>query len=124
MKGRVLVVDDDEGSRMAVEQAMTSRLSCDVALAECASVALARFESEHFDVIVSDYQMPEMTGLDFALELRKRNDSIPLLLYSAHAISEFDPQKLQSVTDVISKPNVQDLVLKVSVLMNWPIVSR
>lgn len=47
-----------------------------------AEEALERLRSEEFDVIVSDYQMPGMNGLEFLEELKKRGNTTPFILFT------------------------------------------
>ena len=119
--GRALIVDDEVDNRFVIGALMKSRLCCDVVPVDSAAEALTRFDSEHFDVIVSDYQMPRMTGLDFAHELNKRKCETPLFIYTACDISKLDLQKLHLVTEVVLKPNLDDLFLAISKLLKRPL---
>jgi PAS domain S-box-containing protein len=70
-RGRVLVVDDDK----AVGNVLLKVLGAehDVTVLSNAGDALARLVSgEHFDVILCDLMMPEMTGMDLHAELRRQ----------------------------------------------------
>jgi CheY-like chemotaxis protein len=120
--GLVLIVDDDQDSRFIIGKLMELRLHCNVVLAESVQDALVRYDSGNFDIIVSDYEMPRRTGLDFAKELSVRNCSIPFLIYSARCISKWELQKLPLIADVVSKPNIDDLFSIISTLMDWPLV--
>jgi CheY-like chemotaxis protein len=44
--------------------------------------ALELLQTDDFDVIVSDYQMPGMNGISFLKELRGSGNSIPFILFS------------------------------------------
>ncbi|MHA1226828.1 MAG: response regulator [Candidatus Hodarchaeales archaeon] len=44
--------------------------------------ALELFESENFDAIVSDYQMPVMSGLEFLEKVRKKDKDIPFIIFT------------------------------------------
>ncbi|PIF04138.1 MAG: hypothetical protein CSA86_03320 [Arcobacter sp.] len=45
-------------------------------------------KENHFDFIISDIEMPKMSGLDMIKELRKTGSNIPCILTTAHG--EFD----------------------------------
>jgi CheY-like chemotaxis protein len=122
--GRVLVVDDEPDNRFIIGELMKKRLRCEVVLAESVTDALAHYDSEVFDVIVSDYEMPIRTGLDFAEELSKRDCSIPFLIYTARTFSKWELQKLHLIADVVPKPNIDDLFSIISTLMDWPLKPR
>ncbi|MBS3817493.1 MAG: PAS domain S-box protein [Candidatus Thermoplasmatota archaeon] len=55
----------------------------EVMTASSAERALEMMEEEDFDVIVSDYQMPGLDGLEFLEEIRKeREDEIPFIMFT------------------------------------------
>ncbi|WP_442764848.1 response regulator [Sulfurospirillum cavolei] len=47
------------------------------------------FEKERIDIIISDIHLKNENGLDFIKELRKSNDSVPVLVLSGHKDEEF-----------------------------------
>ena len=67
-----------------------------------------RVNSESFDLILSDYHMPEMNGEEFCRLLRQdtRFSSLPVIMLSAKGL-ELDSQTLKDETgilDIIFKP--------------------
>ena len=44
--------------------------------------------NKNFDVVVSDYGMPEMNGLEFLVELRKRGNNIPFIIFTGRGDEE------------------------------------
>lgn len=46
--------------------------------------ALAKFDKNKFDVVVLDFQMPGMNGLDAAKQISSRSPSTPILLVTLH----------------------------------------
>lgn len=84
---RVLLVDDSPFFRNLLTPLLTVS-GYDVTAVESADEALALCESgEDFDVIVSDIEMPGMSGLDFAQAVRSsaRWSGTPLVALSSHA---------------------------------------
>ena len=73
---KILVVDDNE---------MLCRLACDILCTEGyravpasnAAEALRALEEEEFDLLVTDSQMPGMSGLELARAARDRNPHFP-----------------------------------------------
>ena len=79
---RVLIVDDEqyllELSKIFLEKA--GGIQADVAAS--GPEALEMMGRNLYDVIVSDYQMPEMDGLRFLEEIKERGSDIPFILFT------------------------------------------
>jgi len=84
MKPRIIVVDDEE--RMAGVVAMALRRAgyeCET----CASgeAALAALDARGADVVVSDWKMPEIDGIELLRRMHARRASLPVILLTAFA---------------------------------------
>jgi DNA-binding response OmpR family regulator len=66
---RVLIVDDDPGSRLILQKTL-ARLGHEPIPAEGGVQALARFQMEHFPVVITDWKMPEVDGLELCRRIR------------------------------------------------------
>jgi PAS domain S-box-containing protein len=85
--GKVLLVEDNVDVA-EVSQAMLEEIGYTVRLAADARQALALFEAEKFDLVVSDIVMPGgMNGIELAEELRHRCPALPIVLVSGYAAS-------------------------------------
>ncbi len=86
---RVLIVDDDPDIREVVA-AMLEAVGLIVVAAASAEEALERVRLEAFDLLVLDWNLPKMTGLDLCRILRKEPDyaSLPVLFLTANASSQ------------------------------------
>ena len=75
----VLLVDDNKAVRLTVRRALleTGLQNLQVEEAENGSDALAQLATLTPDVILSDWNMPEMGGVDLLRELRARGCDIP-----------------------------------------------
>ncbi|HEY1088880.1 MAG TPA: response regulator [Archangium sp.] len=109
---RVLVIDDDPG----VLQSLELLLGDDCAVTTCDSPkeALGIATRLPFDVIVTDFRMPEMTGAEFASELKKRLSPVPYCLLLTGTPDEVKSH-LPGATDlvmVLAKPFDPDRLLK------------
>jgi two-component system chemotaxis response regulator CheY len=49
--------------------------------------ALSRFEHGKYDLVVTDYNMPGMSGLEFAQAIRERSANQPILLITGDSFS-------------------------------------
>jgi len=96
----VLVVDDEEMVRSTVDR-LLSLNGHDVDLAPTGAKALALFDKNDYDIVFTDFGMPEMTGGALAHELRKRAPNLPIILLTGYTEPETDPD---DVDGVLSKP--------------------
>jgi signal transduction histidine kinase/CheY-like chemotaxis protein len=82
----VLVVDDDNAVRQVTVE-MARDLGCDVAQASGGEQALAMIDQlpSPPHLILLDYAMPEMNGLQLARELRERGVTAPIALVTGYA---------------------------------------
>lgn len=78
----ILCVEDDTTTRL-LYHAIFEDLSCTIFFANDGLEALELFASHKPDIIITDYQMPKMDGLEFIEKVRKQDREIPILLVSA-----------------------------------------
>ena len=101
---RVLVVDDHAQARESV--AFTLR-HAGYHVAGCSSAveALKRLDRETYDVIVTDLQMPGMSGLEFIAELKRRRAPGRVIMITAYAtISSAVEAMRHGAFDFLEKP--------------------
>jgi two-component system, chemotaxis family, chemotaxis protein CheY len=74
----VLLVDDNKAMRLSVRRTLLETGVCDlrVAEAENGGDALAQLTTFAPDIILSDWNMPEMGGVDLLRELRARRSEV------------------------------------------------
>ena len=95
----VLYVDDEPSllqiAKLYLEK--TGRLRLDT----CLSVADARqvLENTTYDAIVSDYQMPEVNGIEFLKFVREVHGDIPFILFTGRGREEVVIQALENGAD-------------------------
>ena len=86
-KSRVLLVDDDESFlELFAPQFAVNNL--EVEAASSPTRALEVLEQEPFDLIVSDVQMPEMTGRELFLRAQDLHPDIPVIMITAFGSTE------------------------------------
>jgi PAS domain S-box-containing protein len=107
---RILFVDDEKAMVDAI-QAMIERLGYKVTARTSSIEALEAFRANpgRFDLVITDFTMPNMSGMELAKELLKLKSSIPIILctgYSEH-INE-DRAKASGVRAFLLKPVVLD----------------
>ncbi|WP_251342689.1 hybrid sensor histidine kinase/response regulator [Haloplanus halophilus] len=102
---RVLHVDDD---RDFVELAATyverEDDRFDVTVASDAGEGLDRLENGDFDCVVSDYDMPGLTGIEFLERVRETRPDLPFILYTGKGSEEVASEAISAgVTDYLQK---------------------
>lgn len=104
---RVLYIDDVEIMALMVERLLT-RANYNVSVAKTAEEGLALFK-EHaaeWDLLVTDFNMPLLSGLDVIREVKKLRPDLPTILTSGYVTEELllRAQEL-GVTTVLEKQN-------------------
>lgn len=87
---KFLVVDDFSTMRRIVRNLLKELGFANVDEAEDGVAALAKLRSSSFDFVVSDWNMPNMTGLDLLKEIRSDANlkHLPVLMVTAEAKKE------------------------------------
>ena len=101
---RILVADDDPHMQLAVKTCL-SRKGHDVTVVNNGVSALELIESESFDLVVTDQQMPEMSGTELLAALQKRGSEVPVIMITAYGTITQAVEAMQSgAADFITKP--------------------
>jgi CheY-like chemotaxis protein len=86
---RILLAEDNEINQKVATCLLENR-GHSVKVAENGLVALSCLEAEHFDLVVMDVQMPEMSGFDATAAIREKESKtgthIPIVAMTAHAM--------------------------------------
>ncbi|MHA2496437.1 MAG: PAS domain S-box protein [Candidatus Hodarchaeales archaeon] len=86
---RVLLVDDDKNLLDVAKNILArEEPTFDLISATSAHEALQKLTKESIDVIVADYDMPGMTGLDLLAQLRNDNNKIPFIVFTGKGREE------------------------------------
>ncbi|HEX2829020.1 MAG TPA: chemotaxis response regulator CheY [Burkholderiales bacterium] len=87
---RFLVVDDFSTMRRIVRNLLKELGYTNADEAEDGSVALAKLKAERFDFVVSDWNMPNMTGIELLKSIRAEPSlkDLPVLMITAEARKE------------------------------------
>jgi DNA-binding response OmpR family regulator len=105
-KKRVLVVDDVEANRSVVCRRL-ERLNYVMSAADSGESALRLIDQQTFDIILLDYMMPDMNGIDVLRELRtnSRAGDVPIIMLTARADAQTVVASLEAgADDYVSKP--------------------
>ncbi len=107
-RARILVVDDDLSMRQFLEILLT-REGYTVATAPSAEVALQHCETSWPELVLTDLNMPGMSGLDLLGELKtraaRRGEDIEVVMVTAYATAESAIEALKrGARDYVRKP--------------------
>jgi len=104
---KILVVDDFSTMRRIVKNILRQLNFVNIIEADDGSTALETLQREKIDLVVSDWNMPKMTGLEL-LKIMKADDAlklIPFLMVTAEAQQENIIEAVKSgVSNYIVKP--------------------
>lgn len=78
---RLLLIEDDARLGKAIYEGLREEYACD--WFKNAEDGDAAFGTVEYDIMVLDINLPGMSGLDFLTQLRKRQQTIPVLLLTA-----------------------------------------
>ena len=107
-KKRLLIADDDEMVRNLMLKALEDQ-NYDVEVVKNGIEALRRFEKTFYDLIITDYDMPEMNGLELIRKVRLKDPVIPILVITGKG--PVDDLLESGATACLTKP-VEILKLK------------
>lgn len=82
--------------------------------------ALEKLENTVFDLIISDYMMPQMNGLELVEELQKKQLSVPIIILTAVENTEIKQSFLRlGVDEIMPKPfNKEELLIRINRLIH------
>lgn len=101
---RVLVVEDEEKVRVLLNDAFRTE-GHEVTEATTGAEALKRLDAAHFDLMICDLGLPELSGLHVARWVKEFRPDMPVIIATGFAemIADDDYDKAR-IDDVISKP--------------------
>ena len=109
----VLLVDDSKTMRMLVHRALRQAGYRDLAVGEAENgiQALEKLSTEKTKLILSDWNMPQMSGIDFLNRLRAERNMTPFGFVTSEASAEIKTLALGSgASFLITKPfSAEDL---------------
>lgn len=110
---RVLVVDDDPGVLQSLKLLLSD--DCEVTVSGAPISALELAVKGTFDVIVTDYKMPHMTGAEFAAALKSKLNPTPYCVLLTGTPNEVKPTMpgASELVMVLAKPFEPERLLRV-----------
>ncbi|HLR74657.1 MAG TPA: response regulator [Virgibacillus sp.] len=103
-KHKILVVDDQPGIRLLLTEIFTHK-GYEVSTAKTGREALDKINARSFDLVILDYKLPILDGLEVIKQLEQQDCTIPLILMSG-LTEQLSKQRKESrlIKKIVSKP--------------------
>lgn len=102
---KILLVDDAAATRDFIANNVLAPEGYEVITAASGTEGLQRVRDHHPDLIISDYLMPDITGLDFLQSLKQEGFNTPFILITAEGSEMIAVRALRlGVRDYLMKP--------------------
>lgn len=127
-QSRILAIDDEPDNLLLIRQALRR-----IGYSACETMAdpvqaVARFHAEDFDLVLLDYNMPIMSGLDVlsAISEKSRSEQIPVVMVTAQNDRDTRLMTLNAGTkDFLAKPlDLAELTVRVHNLLETRALQR
>ncbi len=100
---KLLFVDDQELNQLVAEAELAYH-GLDVECASSGKQALELFQEQQFDLVISDVEMPIMTGIELCQKLLQLNPTLPVIGFTADREGHLTEFKDAGMCEVFSKP--------------------
>jgi DNA-binding NtrC family response regulator len=101
---KVLLIDDEQSQRESLEGFLT-HIGHTVKTASTGEDAMKIVEDESIEVVITDYRMPGMNGLEVTRAVKKRNPRIDILMITAYGDIDTAVDTIKAgAFDFLSKP--------------------
>ena len=120
IEGVRILIAEDNPINLSVAKRFLSKWGVEVHEATNGKIAVDKFSSGEYDLLLLDLEMPEMDGVTALREIRKLNPTIPAIAFTAAVYDNMQTDLLQKgFTDFIHKPfRPEDLHGKICYLVS------
>ncbi len=104
MPNKILIVDDEPFNLDLLEQELTDQ-GYAIERANDGEEALKKIDSSQPDLVLLDYNMPSLNGIEVLRELRKKECDVPVIMLTAHGTIERAVMAIkEGAYDFLTKP--------------------
>lgn len=93
----VLYIDDEPNLLDVIRIILEQVGNMVVATCDSGACALALLKKQEFDVVISDYDMPEMNGMSVLKRVRASGNQVPFILFTGYARDEIPASCLEDM---------------------------
>ena len=113
---KVLVIEDEKGIATFVKKGLIAEL-CVVEVAPTGAQGIVLAVANTYDVIVLDFHLPDMLGVEISAAIRKHKPSVPILVLSVEQDMDIKIEMLSCCDDYMTKPfSLRELVVRLRAL--------
>lgn len=115
---RVLIVEDEKKIADTIAQGLRE-LDYDVEIAYDGKIGFRLFESQTFDIVITDINLPGMNGYDLTQAIRSHNNHIPIIMLTAFGATEDKIEGFDAgADDYLVKPfEFKELLVRIRALL-------
>jgi len=116
---KILLVEDDPNLGMLLQDYLQLKGKFNIVLCADGEEGLRAFNKQPFDLCILDVMMPKKDGFALGKEIRKINESVPIIFATAKAMME-DKASAYDLggDDYITKPfRIEELLLRINALL-------
>lgn len=118
---KILIAEDDYAISLAIKTIASASCECELTIAKDGETAWQAVQTQKFDLIISDWNMPLMTGEELLKNVRENNQfaNIPFLMLTARSDKDSVIDAINAgVTEYMHKPfDRQALIAKITKLL-------
>lgn len=117
-KAKILLVEDDPTLSFVVKEALQEK-GYEVVHTLDGETGFQQFMKHNFDIILLDVMLPKKDGVIIATQIRKKNETIPILMLTSKSMDDDKIAGFRSgADDYITKPfNMEELLLRIEVFL-------
>jgi DNA-binding NtrC family response regulator len=100
----ILVIDDKDSMREMLTASLTSE-GYDVEVAGSGDIGIAKSKEKHFDVILTDLKMPDISGMDVLTQVKENDPETAVIVMTAYGTIETAVEAMKrGAFDFLQKP--------------------
>ena len=103
---KIMILEDELSLAYTLSAALEKNLGgdCVVKICSTAEVALQMLQIHKFDLIISDWRLPGISGLDFITQVRQSLPDVPIIFMTAFGTKQIEQQAYTVSDYYIKKP--------------------